>query len=124
MTKEELYNELKQDGAKLRAINFYKRETLQELYDERFGVLEPAEVEDEPEPEGESIPEEETPRERTYSREEPLPEPEPTPVEIHTLYFTGGGWCNETQSSYAPGYYRPATVEEYLALRRFAAKEL
>ena len=117
-TKEELYNELKQDGAKLRAINFYKRETLQELYDERFGVPEPADVEDEPEPEGESIPEEETPRERTYSREEPLPE------EIHTLYFTGGGWCEETQSSYAPGFYRPATYEEYLALRRFAAKEL
>lgn len=117
MTKEELYNELKQDGAKLRPIKFYKLETLQSLYDERFGVPAPAEEE-----ETETLPEDEASYIPDYRAT--APEPEPEVVEIHTLYFTNGGWCNETGTSYQPGYYRPNTVAEYLALRKFAKEEL
>jgi len=132
MNKEELYAALKEDGAKLRAINFYKRDTLKDLYIERFGVDPDAPV---PQPDAleqqdmdsaeqeDTLPEDEAPVERTYSREEPL-EPTPVEIEIHTLYFTGGGWCEETGTSYQPGYYRPKTAFEYLALRRFAAEEL
>lgn len=149
MKKEEIYNALKEDGAKLRPIRFYKIEALRELYVERFGEPAPqgepsydsAREHDEFPPldslekhdadsatgeeEEDVLPEDEMnhPGYRDYAPE-PAPEPAEPEVEIHTLYFTGGGWCNETGTSYAPGYYRPKTAFEYLALRRFAAKEL
>lgn len=142
MKKEDYYNALKQDGAKLRAINFYKLETLKEMYEERFGEPAPqgepsydsAREHDEFPPldslekhDADSAASEEDvlPEDEAYPhRQEEQPEPEPTPVEIHTLFFIGGGWCEETGTSYQAGYYRPKTVGEYLALRKFAAQEL
>lgn len=126
MSKEELYKRLKDDGAKLRAINFYKLETLKQMCEERFGVEEadPDVIVEEDETEfiaGYAMPSAE-PEPEQEAEQEIISDDEP-PVEIRTLFFTGGGWCNETQSSYAPGYYRPKTVSEYLALRKFAAQE-
>lgn len=95
MTKSELYQALKQDGAKLeKPYVKYSIAELQSIYNERFGVTSGA-------------------TETTV-----------TPPEIHTLVFRNGGWCNELNRSYEAGYYRPQNMEEYLALRKYALKEL
>ena len=36
------------------------------------------------------------------------------------LTFKEGGWCNALGRAYAPGYYRPNSREEYMALAPFA----
>ena len=44
MTKQEIYDALKADGAKIgKAVNFISKETLEDMYRERFGI-EPGET--------------------------------------------------------------------------------
>ena len=38
LTKQEIYDSLKNDGAKLRAINFTTKDELVEMYKDRFGI--------------------------------------------------------------------------------------
>ena len=96
--KKELYELLRADGAKLKAINFYTVEQLRDAYFDRFGV------------------------EYTISGNNETSETADT--EIRTLVFDRGGWCNELKTSYAMGIYRPATAEEYAVLKKYASKVL
>lgn len=41
-----------------------------------------------------------------------------------TLLFAHGGWCDELNDSYMPGYYQPKNWEEYNALKKHAAQEV
>lgn len=143
MDKNELYNTLKDDGAKLKAINFYTPEQLQEIYDERFGDfngnLDSAtntsdsteEYHEEPNTEKLNDCDEyhhnDTPTmpessyldgaiDNSYQAEEE--------VQIHTLLFDRGGWCEALGKSYAPGIYRPATIEEFVILKDYAREIL
>ena len=108
MSKKELYDILRSDGAKLKAMNFYTHEQLSNLYSERFGVEPDVSVDD--------------------SGDEPdvieeIPNND-RPEKIRTLVFDRGGWCKVLKKSYAQGIYRPATIEEYTELRKYAAKEI
>lgn len=98
MEKMTIYDTLKNDGARLKPANFYTQEQLKELYAERFGEEKPSEESD-------------------ISAEEEK-------QEIHTLYFPNGGWSDELKASFAPGYYRPASIEEYRALKKHASREV
>lgn len=44
--------------------------------------------------------------------------------EIHLLRFADSGWCDAINGSYHRGLYRPATIEEYRALKPFATEVL
>jgi hypothetical protein len=145
MDKNELYNTLKDDGAKLKAINFYTPEQLQEIYDERFGDFK-GNLDDATGSSGEAEEHHEEPNteklndcDELHSNEEPTkPEysfydavlkhnfaaPNDEPVEIRTLMFDRGGWCEALGKSYAPGIYRPATVEEFVILKEYAKEIL
>ena len=96
--KKKLYEMLRADGAKLKAMNFYTIEQLRDIYFDRFGV------------------------EYTVSGSNETSETADT--EIRTLVFDRGGWCNELKTSYAMGIYRPATVEEYAILKQYAVEVL
>ena len=96
MDKTAIYEALRADGARLKAINFYTEEQLSDLYAERFG--------NEPEIKRAST--------------------EQKPCEVRTLYFAAGGWCAELERSFAQGYYRPASVDEYQALKKYSTKEV
>lgn len=102
MDKNEIYEALKNDGAKLKAVNFYTVEQLQDIYQDRF----------------EHIP--------TENNDSPAIDNPADPIyeEIRTLVFDRGGWCNELNTSYAPGIYRPATVEEFQVLKKYAKEIL
>lgn len=99
MEKIEIYDVLKEDGARLKPVNFYTQEQLEELYVERFNAN-PAD---------------------NQGDQEQLEELSGT---IHTLFFENGGWCAELQKSFAPGYFRPATMEEYNALKKYSTREV
>ena len=43
-------------------------------------------------------------------------------MQIPALIFNEGGWCKALNTSYKPGRYQPATVEEFNALAPFARK--
>lgn len=145
MDKNELYNTLKDDGAKLKAINFYTPEQLQEIYDERFGDfngnLDSAtstsdsteEYHEEPNTEklndSDELHSNEEPTKPEYSfHDEVLKHnfaaPNDESVEIRTLVFDRGGWCEALGKSYAPGIYRPATIEEFEVLKKYAKEIL
>ena len=107
MTKHEIYEALKADGAKLpKAERFMSVDDLKAIYEERFGVSPDA------------------PAKQTETK----PEPEvPKPVEdraIHLLRFTESGWCPALNRCYTRGLYRPATFAEYEALKPYAAEVL
>lgn len=107
MSKKEIYDVLRSDGAKLKAMNFYTHEQLSNLYTERFGVEPDVSINE--------------------SNDEPVEFaeiPEERFEKIRTLVFDRGGWCKVLKKSYAQGIYRPATVEEYAELRKYAAKEI
>ena len=103
MNKQNIYDELKADGAKLKAVNFYSLEQLNALYLERFGK---------------------SPEKSDKPDKPAQPDKPARPAAIRTLVFDRSGWCEELHASYFQGVYRPATVNEYLTLRRFAAREI
>lgn len=43
-------------------------------------------------------------------------------MNIPALMFNEGGWCEALKTSYAPGRFQPASVEEFKALAPFARK--
>jgi hypothetical protein len=111
LTKQELYDILKDDGAKLnRAVNFISREELVEIYKERFGV----------DPDANSN--EAQNHEQNTAQQNNNPE-EPQKV-VSLLKFDESGWCTALNKAYSRGLYRPASYEEYLALKKYAAEEI
>lgn len=151
MDKNELYNTLKDDGAKLKAINFYTPEQLQEIYNERFGDFNgnpdsATSTSDSTESTSGSTEEyhEEPNTEKLNDCDEYHHNDTPTmpessyldgvidnsyqahedEVQIHTLLFDRGGWCEALGKSYAPGIYRPATFEEFEVLKKYAKEIL
>lgn len=104
LTKQELYDALKDDGARLqRAVNFITREELVEMYKERFGIDPDANS-------GETQNEEQ--EETTYD------------VAIPLLRFDESGWCSALDRAYSRGLYRPKDADEYIALKKYAAEEI
>lgn len=101
MEKITIYEALKTDGAKLKPSNFYSQEQLKDMYVERFGE-EPQTKEPESEIQQEQLKE----------------------IEIRTLFFSNGGWCKELERSFSQGYYRPASVNEYKILKKYASREV
>lgn len=146
MDKNELYNTLKDDGAKLKAINFYTPEQLQEIYDERFGDFDndldgATNTEDVEEYHEEPNTEKLNDCDEYHHNDAPtMPESSyldgaidnsyqtheghEEEVQIHTLLFDRGGWCDALGKSYAPGIYRPATIEEFEVLKNYAKEIL
>ena len=136
MDKNEIYEALKNDGAKLKAINFYTIEQLQEIYNDRFEPATNSNSENDEdratedhsdhhheEPNGDKLNDGEG--EYNYDRAtEEKQDAEDAEIEIRTLVFDRGGWSNELKSSYAPGIYRPASVEEFLILKEYAKEIL
>lgn len=109
MTKQELYDALKADGAKLgKGVQFFKRDDLLRMYVERFGV-EPGETEE--------LPNSHLLADEPAERDEPAFE-----ERIPMLKFAESGWCEELKRSYFRGLYRPRTSEEYRALRKYASE--
>lgn len=117
MTKQEIYDALKADGAKIvKAVNFISKEVLEDMYRERFGV-EPGKT-----PKQQEDPEEEVPNTHLLNDGEDVSDK--NVVSIKLLKFIDSGWCEALRKSYFRGLYRPATVQEYLALKPFAAEEI
>ncbi len=112
INKKELYELLRADGAKLKAINFYTIEQLCDVYFDRFGEIYAPKTD-----EGKSDNAEKSDDENIHADNAAVDE-------IRTLVFERGGWCNELQTSYAMGIYRPATAEEYAILKQYASKVL
>lgn len=108
MSKEELYDALRADGARLKPANFYSKEALADIYTERFGAA-PGEQQTPPEPTG---------------QKNSANELDDTPEEIRLLHFAFGGWCEELNCSFSAGYKRCSTIEEYRALKKYATKVL
>jgi len=104
MTKKEMHDALKADGAKIKAVNFYSLEQLEKLYAERFGD---ESVSGNDVPDGKDI-----------------VVPAKAESEIHTLVFDHSGWCEELNGSYFQGLYRPSSLAEYSVLRKYAQKEI
>ncbi len=123
MTKAEMYEELKGDGVELRSINSMKADELSALYRDRFGVdpgVPRNSVEENTgsgvdQNKGDSVKETKADVEtETKAETERIP----------ALVFLESGWCEQLKRSYFRGTYRPASREEYLALRKFARKEI
>lgn len=134
MTRKEIYKELEADGAKLKTLRTYNLSQLQELYTERFGHA-PDEKPAESDEAGDAGEVEEnhtddaddagdTQDESPDDAESDEAGDAPKVQEIHTLEFDRSGWCEELKQSYFKGIHRPATVKEYLTLRKYAAKEI
>lgn len=64
--------------------------------------------------EGDSTPAE--PEPDTVKEADKAPKAERMPK----LFFESAGWCPELNFSYPAGHYRPATQQEYDALRKYA----
>lgn len=111
MEKTVIYDALKADGAKLRPVNFYSAEQLDDIYLERFGFRFGGA---DPVPANPSVSEERVSANELCD----------TADEIRTLYFAFGGWCEELSTSFAPGYRKCRSKEEYQALKKYAAKVL
>ncbi len=132
MTRKEIYKELEDDGAKLKTLRSYNLAKLQELYTERFGYA-PDDKPDESDDAGiieenhtDDTDEADDTQDDSQDDDESddagdAPKPQ---LQIHTLEFDHSGWCEELKNSYFKGTYRPATVEEYSILRKYAAREV
>ena len=121
INKKELYELLRADGAKLKAMNFYTVEQLCDTYFDRFGVIyTPNVVEVDKNKKSES----ENDVTNTDDACKNAHADNTAVDEIRTLVFDRGGWCDELQKSYAVGIYRPSTVEEYAILKQYASKVL
>lgn len=108
LTKQDLYDTLKDDGARLqRAVNFMNREELVEMYKERFGI----------DPDANSD-EQNTDQQNDEQEETTLD------VAIPLLRFDESGWCSALDRAYSRGLYRPKDAGEYIALKKYAAEEI
>lgn len=125
MTKREIYDVLKEDGAKLKAFNTMLLETLTALYTERFGKSpeEAAPPTVETQKSGQSEEKKVQAETKNKSGEKKKADPDPVPARFPLLHFRNSGWCEALQRSYFRGNYRPATKEEYEALKPFAASD-
>lgn len=113
LTKQELYDTLKDDGARLqRAVNFMNREELVEMYKERFGI-DPDANSDETQNDEQNTDQQNDEQEET-----------PIDVAIPLLRFDESGWCSALDRAYSRGLYRPKNADEYIALKRYAAEEI
>lgn len=111
LTKQELYDILKDDGARLnRAVNFISREELVEIYKERFGTDPDANNNDT--------------RNDEQNVDHQNDEQETPKKVVALLKFDESGWCTALNKAYSRGLYRPASYEEYLALKKYAAEEI
>lgn len=123
MTRAKMYEELKGDGVKLRAIGSMRYDEIAALYKERFGV-DPGVDKSGPESESTSDAAGEV-----ISEKHPVRIAEKAVVaevasRLPTLVFSESGWCEALKRSYFRGNYRPKSRDEYLALRKFASKEI
>ena len=110
LNKNEIYDILKNDGAKLpRAVNFMSREELLEMYVERFGINPDAGAEQE---------------KQENSMQQEQEQQGGVDVIIPLLEFAEDGWCTPLNKPYCKGLYRPQSADEYLALRKYASKEM
>ena len=101
MTKHEIYEALKADGAKLpKAERFMSVDDLKAIYTERFGVS--------PDEPAKSVP----------AHRPPSPPSPPVPIPL--LRFIESGWCPALKRSYTRGLYRPKSFAEYQALKPYA----
>lgn len=151
MTKEEIYEFLKADGAKLtKAVRFISRDTLAEMFEERFGYPVPEVAPPKPPPAADSAVKEnlttgEDNDVSATSEQSELPDPsdeldeipnshllndgedefaKPPEPAIRLLRFSDSGWCEALGRSYTRGLYCPANAAEYLALKPYAAEVL
>lgn len=111
MTKHEIYEALKADGAKLpKAERFMALDNLKAIYTERFGVSpdEPAKT-DTTSPSASSV-----------MSVKSVPSVPVRAVPIPLLRFIESGWCPALKRSYTRGLYRPKNSAEYQALKPFA----
>ena len=140
MTKHEIYEALKADGAKLpKAERFMALDDLKAIYTERFGV-DP----DKPAKNAAPAADEQAPNSHLLSDDaDPAPDtckPAATPATpqsvpglcksvpsvpvraapIPLLRFIESGWCPALKRSYTRGLYRPASFAEYQALKPYA----
>ena len=102
MTKHEIYETLKADGAKLqKAERFMSLADLKEMYEERFGIgcrIEAQEIT--------------VPANTSGDGDK----------KVRLLRFDESGWCPALCRSYSRGLYRPKNLSEYEALKPFAAE--
>jgi hypothetical protein len=115
LDKQELYDILKNDGAKLpRAVNFMGRDELVTMYAERFGI-------------NPDTHEEQTNTtqlsDNTEMQNAADTDEEQTAV-IPLLKFAEDGWCTPLNKPYCKGLYRPVSAEEYRALKKYASEEI
>lgn len=99
MSKRDLYDALKNDGAKLPAYERVNVATLESMYKERFGK-EPGNGEGDAGAGGGD----------KGDRGESIP----------ALHFSRAGWCEKLNSSYFIGWFSPKSWDEYDALKPFA----
>lgn len=131
MTKHEIYEALKADGAKLpKAERFMGLDALTEIYTERFGVApgeavcpEPSDSTDANGEVSDRVSDSTDASAAPEIEPEEIPEP-PKAEEPRLLRFDESGWCPALGRSYTRGLYRPATPAEYEALKPFAAEVL
>ena len=108
MTKHEIYEALKADGAKLpKAERFMAVDDLKTIYTERFGVSpdDPAKT-DTTSPSASSV--------------KSVKSVQVHAVHIPLLRFIESGWCPALKRSYTRGLYRPKSFAEYRALKPYA----
>lgn len=107
MTKQELYDALKERGVKLgRGVNFFTEEALQTIWDN----LESGEQNEDP---GTGDGQEQ--QNAGEQNEDP---------KLCALEFDTAGWCPELGKAYNQGICLPESFEEYEALRKYASREL
>ena len=119
MTKDEIYNALKADGAKLtKAARFMTKEVLVSMYEDRFGKS-PDETSAE---KSENAAADEDMRESAENHA--LSQSVSDNVDkVKILRFSDSFWCPVLGRSYKRGLYRPANHSEYIALKPFAEKD-
>ncbi len=107
MTKTEIHAALKAAGVKLKGINAYSVDELAALHAKQFGKGTPP------------IP----PPTAPGASSAPASNAKEAEPQMRVLFFENSGWCEELRKSYFQGVHHPSNVKEYLALRKFAARE-
>ena len=116
MTKHEIYEALKADGAKLpKAERFMALDDLKAIYTERFGV-----DSDNPAKKEATLDEDEAPNSHLLRDEDDHTAVNVKKNTIRLLRFIESGWCPALNRSYSRGLYRPKSFAEYMALKPYA----